>query len=356
MSDVPLPRFVPDPGRPIYGETPRPEWLKVRLVDNDDTRAILDLVKKKHLNTVCQEAQCPNIFECWGRERTATFMLMGDVCTRHCGFCAVTQGTGRPLDPDEPRHVAEAVRELGVRHAVITSVNRDELPDGGAAHFAATIRAVRELNPGVTVEVLIPDFLGNEAALETVLDATPEVLNHNTETVSRLYRRVRPDAVYERSLELLARAAAWRDGRAPGMRVKSGIMVGLGETFDEVLATMRRHPERGHRRPHDRPVPPAARQEAARGALVDARRVRDDARRGAGDGIRRRGVGSPRPLELSRTGGARQRRAGRRNRRPALKDQCYSPSFPIASTGQESIASWHCASSSGVSAALMTYE
>ncbi len=239
MSDLPLPRFVPDPGRPVYGETPRPEWLKVRLVDNDDTRAVLDLVKKKHLNTVCQEAQCPNIFECWGRERTATFMLMGDVCTRHCGFCAVTQGTGRPLDPEEPRHVAEAVRELGVRHAVITSVNRDELSDGGAAHFAATIRAVRGLNPGVTVEVLIPDFLGSEAALETVLDATPEVLNHNTETVPRLYRRVRPDAFYERSLELLARAAACRDARTPGMRVKSGIMVGLGETFDEVLATIR---------------------------------------------------------------------------------------------------------------------
>lgn len=239
MNDVPLPRFVPDPGRPVYGETPRPEWLKVRLVDNDDTRAILDLVRKKHLNTVCQEAQCPNIFECWGREKTATFMLMGDVCTRHCGFCAVTQGVGRPLDPEEPRHVAEAVRELGVRHAVVTSVNRDELPDGGAAHFAATIRAVRTLNPGVTVEVLVPDFLGDEAALGTVLEASPEVLNHNTETVPRLYRRVRPDATYERSLELLARAAAWRDTRAAAMRVKSGIMVGLGETVEEVLDTMR---------------------------------------------------------------------------------------------------------------------
>ncbi len=239
MNGVPLPRFVPDPGRPVYGETPRPEWLKVRLVDNDDTRAILDLVTRKHLNTVCQEAQCPNIFECWGRERTATFMLMGDVCTRRCGFCAVTQGMGRPLDPEEPRHVAEAVRELGVRHAVITSVNRDELVDGGAAHFATTIRAVRELNPGVTVEVLIPDFLGSEPALRTVLSAAPEVLNHNTETVPRLYRRVRPDAVYERSLGLLARAAVWRDQRAPEMRVKSGIMVGLGETLDEVLATMK---------------------------------------------------------------------------------------------------------------------
>lgn len=239
MSEVPLPRFVPNPDRPVYGETPRPDWLKVRLVDNDDTRGILDLVRRKRLNTVCQEAQCPNIFECWGRERTATFMLMGDVCTRHCGFCAVTQGAGRPLDPEEPRHVAEAVKELGVRHAVVTSVNRDELPDGGAAHFAATIREIRGLNAGVTVEVLVPDFLGSESALETVLLAEPEVLNHNTETVPRLYRRVRPDAVYARSLELLGRAAAWRDSRAPAMRVKSGLMVGLGETLDEVLETMR---------------------------------------------------------------------------------------------------------------------
>jgi lipoic acid synthetase len=239
VSETTLPRFVPNPDRPVYGETPRPEWLKVRLFDNDDTRGILDLVRRKHLNTVCQEAQCPNIFECWGRERTATFMLMGDVCTRRCGFCAVTQGTGRPLDPEEPRHVAEAVTELGVRHAVVTSVNRDELADGGAAHFAATIRAVRQANPGVTVEVLVPDFLGSARALETVLEAAPEVLNHNTETVPRLYRRVRPDAVYSRSLELLGRAAAWRDGRAAAMRVKSGIMVGLGETLDEVLGTMR---------------------------------------------------------------------------------------------------------------------
>lgn len=239
MNESSLPRFVPNPERPVYGETPRPEWLKVRLVDNDDTRGILDLVRRKHLNTVCQEAQCPNIFECWGRERTATFMLMGDVCTRRCGFCAVTQGTGRPLDPEEPRHVAEAVRELGVRHAVITSVNRDELADGGATHFAATIREVRRLNPGVTVEVLVPDFLGSARALETVLEAAPEVLNHNTETVPRLYRRVRPDAVYARSLELLGRAAAFRDARTAAMRVKSGIMVGLGETLEEVLDTMR---------------------------------------------------------------------------------------------------------------------
>lgn len=234
-----LPSFVPNPERPRYGETPRPGWLKVRLVDNESYREILELIEKKNLNTVCQEARCPNIFECWGVEKTATFMLMGDVCTRHCGFCAVAQGVGRPLDPEEPRHVAEAVAAMGVAHAVVTSVNRDELPDGGAAHFAAAIREVRSLAPGVTLEVLIPDFLGDEAALRTVLAAHPEVLNHNTETVPRLYRRVRPDAIYARSLVLLARAAAFRDSEAPAMRVKSGIMVGLGETEDEILETLR---------------------------------------------------------------------------------------------------------------------
>jgi lipoyl synthase len=233
-----LPSLPPDSPRPRYGVTPRPEWLKVRAAESDDYREILALVERKSLNTVCQEARCPNIFECWGRERTATFMLMGDVCTRHCGFCAVAQGLGRPLDPDEPRHVAEAVAAMGVRHAVVTSVNRDELPDGGAGHFAATIREIRASNPGVTVEVLIPDFLGSEAALRTVLGERPEVLNHNTETVRRLYRRVRPDAAYDRSLELLARAARFRDGVAAAMKVKSGLMVGLGETRDELKATL----------------------------------------------------------------------------------------------------------------------
>jgi lipoic acid synthetase len=224
--------------RPLYGITPRPVWLKVRITPNEQYREILELVERKSLNTVCQEARCPNIFECWAVEKTATFMLMGDVCTRHCGFCAVTQGAGKPLDSEEPRHVAEAVQALGVAHAVVTSVNRDELPDGGAAHFAATIRAIRRLNPGVTVEVLIPDFLGDESALQVVLAERPEVLNHNTETVERLYRRVRPDAIYARSLQLLGRAAAFRDERAPQMRVKSGIMVGLGETMDEIVKTM----------------------------------------------------------------------------------------------------------------------
>ena len=225
--------------RPLYGITPRPEWLKVRVHDNELSRGIAALVADKHLNTVCQEARCPNLFECWGVDKTATFMLMGDVCTRHCGFCAVTQGAGRPLDPEEPRHVAEAVKTLGVRHAVVTSVNRDELPDGGAAHFAATIREIRALTPGVTVEVLIPDFLGSEAALSAILDEGPEVLNHNTETVERLYKRVRPDALYARSRELLRRAAAWRDDRKTSMKVKSGVMVGLGETREELSKTLR---------------------------------------------------------------------------------------------------------------------
>jgi lipoate synthase len=165
-------------------------------------------------------------------------MLMGDICTRHCGFCAVAKGTPRPLDADEPRHVAEAVRRLGLRHAVITSVNRDDLPDGGAQHFAATIREIRRYNPGCRVEVLIPDFCGNWEALAVVMQARPDVLNHNTETVRALYKRVRPDAIYARSMELLRRAAAYRSPDYPVL-TKSGIMLGLGETREEVLETMR---------------------------------------------------------------------------------------------------------------------
>jgi lipoic acid synthetase len=230
--------------RPLYRITPRPEWLKVRVPAAGSESEIARLVADKSLNTVCQEARCPNLPECWGVERTATFMLMGDVCTRHCGFCAVTQGVGRPLDPEEPRHVAEAVKTLGVAHAVVTSVNRDELLDGGAAHFAATIRAIRALAPGVTVEVLIPDFLGSASALNVVLDEAPEVLNHNVETVPRLYRRVRPDAIYTRSLELLARAAKTREETKErkekiSLKVKSGVMVGLGETREELSSTLR---------------------------------------------------------------------------------------------------------------------
>ena len=215
---------------------PRPDWLKVRIRANGAFERVNDLVKDLSLHTVCQEARCPNIFECWS-EGTATFMILGDICTRHCGFCAVGKGKPGALDPDEPRHVGEAVRQLGVRHAVITSVNRDELCDGGAAHFAQTINWVRQLNPGVRVEVLIPDFCGNEQALTTVLRARPDVLNHNTETVSRLYKRVRPDAKYEQSLELLRRAHVRKQDHP--LLTKSGLMVGLGEDFSELLETFR---------------------------------------------------------------------------------------------------------------------
>ena len=217
---------------------PKPEWLKIRLGDPSNQNKVLSLIEGLNLHTVCQEARCPNIFECWS-DRTATFMLGGDICTRHCGFCAVGKGRPGALDPEEPRHVAEAVQQLDLAHTVITSVNRDDLPDGGAAHWAETVRQVRARNPSCKIEVLIPDFNGDEAALNTVLDAEPDVLNHNTETVARLYRRVRPDAGYEQSLTLLRRAAARRDSERRGMKTKSGIMVGLGETFDEVVELMK---------------------------------------------------------------------------------------------------------------------
>jgi lipoic acid synthetase len=216
---------------------PKPEWLKIRLGDPTNQNHILKLIEGLNLHTVCQEARCPNIFECWS-DRTATFMLGGDICTRHCGFCAVGKGAPVALDPAEPRHVAEAVAQLNLAHTVITSVNRDDLPDGGAAHWAETVRQVRELNPDCKIEVLIPDFNGDESALSTVLDAAPDVLNHNTETIARLYRRVRPDADYQQSLTLLRRAAKRRDREARGMLTKSGIMVGLGETFGEVVELM----------------------------------------------------------------------------------------------------------------------
>lgn len=217
----------------------KPEWLKIRLNMGEDFLEVRRTLNNLDLHTVCQEARCPNIYECWSN-RTATFMIAGDVCTRRCGFCAVSKGEPKPLDPGEPVHVAEAVRKLNLKHAVITGVNRDDKSDGGAAHWAATIRAVRSLNPGCKVEVLIPDFEGNEEALDIVLDAQPDVLNHNTETVPRLYHRVRPYARYrEWTMNLLARSAAARDRDGRGMLTKSGIMVGLGETSEEILATMR---------------------------------------------------------------------------------------------------------------------
>jgi lipoic acid synthetase len=216
----------------------RPEWLKVRLTTTGAFEEVNAMIRRLRLVTVCEEARCPNIHECWAREKTATFMLLGDVCTRHCGFCAVGKGKPGAVDPEEPGRVAEAVAELGLAHAVVTSVNRDDLPDGGASHFAETIRAIRRQSPGCAVEVLIPDFCGDERALATVLEAAPDVLNHNIETVPRLYRRVRPDAIYARSLALLSEADGFRKRAGSAMRTKSGIMAGLGESFAEIVSTL----------------------------------------------------------------------------------------------------------------------
>jgi lipoic acid synthetase len=223
---------------PRASRSERPQWLKVRVDTTGEYEEVRAMMRRLSLVTVCEEARCPNIHECWARERTATFMLMGDVCTRTCGFCAVAQGLPGALDPEEPERVAQAVRELGLSHAVVTSVNRDDLSDGGAAHFVATIRAIRRRVPGCTVEVLIPDFCGNWEALALVLREVPDILNHNLESVGRLYRRVRPQARYERSLELIARADERRRADGTAMKTKSGVMVGLGETMEELRGAL----------------------------------------------------------------------------------------------------------------------
>ena len=216
----------------VPGRDRKPSWLKVDLPTGETYSWLKKMMRSKSLHTVCEEAKCPNIAECWGAG-TATFMVMGDTCTRSCGFCNVKTGKPLPLDPEEPMNVAISVRKMGVRHAVITSVDRDELPDCGAGHFAETIRAVREVNPDTQVEVLIPDFKGNLDALQLVIDAKPDLLNHNTETVPSLYRRVRPQARYEWTLSVL------RESKRQGMRTKTGIILGLGETREELLQTMR---------------------------------------------------------------------------------------------------------------------
>jgi lipoic acid synthetase len=209
----------------------RPEWLKIKIPAGEEYARLKNLITGHNLHTVCEEARCPNMSECWN-SGTATFMILGDVCTRSCGFCNVK--TGRPtwLDKEEPARVADAIRIMGVKHAVITSVNRDELPDGGAEIFAETIRQARVVNPNITIEVLIPDFQGEKWALDIVLNEKPDILNHNTETVPRLYRRVRPQAKYERSLQVI------RWARDAGFTTKSGLMVGLGETPEEVVHVM----------------------------------------------------------------------------------------------------------------------
>ena len=224
--------------RPPVLPSARPDWLKIRLPAPEGVAEVESLMREQKLVTVCEEARCPNLHECWGVHRTATFMLMGAICTRHCGFCNVGKGRPGELDGGEPQRVAEAVARLALKFAVVTSVNRDDLPDGGSVHFAETIRWIRALSPRCGVEVLIPDFGGSATALLTVLEARPDVMNHNVETVPHLYRRVRPDADYAQSQEVLQRTADWRDENAPAMRVKSGIMVGLGETPEQVLELM----------------------------------------------------------------------------------------------------------------------
>ena len=210
-----------------------PPWLRVKLPDGESYGCTEGLIDDLNLNTVCQSAKCPNKWECFSHN-VATFLIMGRVCTRTCVFCNIAPGQVAPIEPDEPSRVAEAARRLNLKHCVVTSVTRDDLPDGGAAHFAATVNVVRDASPGCTVEVLIPDFQGDEAALMTVLDARPDVLNHNLETVPRLYDAIRPQADYRQSLELLTRAKRL----APTTPAKSGLMVGLGETDDEILSVL----------------------------------------------------------------------------------------------------------------------
>ncbi len=212
---------------------PKPEWLKVRAPGSANYVKLKGMMRELGLHTVCEEAHCPNIGECW-HHGTATFMILGDVCTRACAYCNVTHGAPLPLDPHEPAKVASAVAAMQLQYVVITSVDRDDLADGGSEGFAATIRAIRAASPSTRVEVLIPDFQGREDQLRTVLDARPDILNHNIETVPRLYRTARPGGKYPRALELLERSLAI----APDIPTKSGLMVGLGEEWDEVLRTI----------------------------------------------------------------------------------------------------------------------
>jgi lipoic acid synthetase len=225
-------------GRPVRSApaaaAPKPAWLKVRAPGSPHYLRLRGLMRDLNLHTVCEEARCPNIGECW-HHGTATFMILGDRCTRSCGYCNVLHGTPVALDPDEADKLARAVDAMSLAYVVVTSVDRDDLPDFGAGVFAATIRAIKARRPACRVEVLIPDFQGSETALQTVLDAKPDVMNHNTETVPRLYRMARPGGRYARALELLDRARR----RAPEIPTKTGLMVGLGETWDEIVDVLR---------------------------------------------------------------------------------------------------------------------
>ncbi|HLS66166.1 MAG TPA: lipoyl synthase [Pseudogracilibacillus sp.] len=212
----------------------KPDWLKIKINTSESYKGLKKLMREKNLNTVCEEARCPNLHECWSERKTATFMILGDICTRGCRFCAVTTGRPTELDWDEPERVAESVKIMGLKHVVITAVARDDLNDGGAAVFAETIRQVRKQNPGTTIEVLPSDMKGDYESLRTLMDAGPDIFNHNIETVRRLTKRVRAIATYDRSLQLLKRVKEI----APNTPTKSSIMVGLGETKEEILEAM----------------------------------------------------------------------------------------------------------------------
>jgi lipoic acid synthetase len=225
---------------PTVPRQPRPDWLKIRLATPEQYHEVRRLVDKLDLNTVCAEARCPNIYECWGEHGTATFMILGEICTRRCGFCAVTTGRPNPgVDEAEPEHVAQAVETMGLKHAVITSVDRDDLRDGGARHWANVIEAIHRRNPGTAVEVLTPDFRGVDGALDVVLAAKPEIFSHNVETVERMYRKARPGSRYRRTLDLLTDASERRENGDFEGRVKTGIMLGIGETVEEIHQVLR---------------------------------------------------------------------------------------------------------------------
>jgi lipoic acid synthetase len=244
----------------MLAERRLPPWFKVKFPGGEKYLRLKALMREQGLHTICEEARCPNIGECW-EYGTATFMILGEICTRRCAYCNVTTGRPKPVDLAEPLRVAEAAKAMGLRYAVVTSPNRDDLPDGGAALFAATITEIRRQNPGCKVEVLIPDFMGAEGDLLTVLDAAPDVLNHNIETVASLFKRVRPKGAYDRSIQLLANVKRHR----PAMTSKSGIILGMGESDDEVLETMADLREAGcdiltlgqYLRPSERHIPVA---------------------------------------------------------------------------------------------------
>ena len=229
MSFIPLDQLR---SSPAISRPRLPAWFKVQAKTGPDYLDIKQTMDRLKLHTICEEARCPNRWECWNA-RTATFLILGDICTRRCHYCSVETGRPAAIDYEEPGRVATAIQALGLRHAVITSVNRDELEDGGAAIFADTIRRTRQLSPGCTIEILIPDFEGNEAALAAVCTEMPEILNHNIETVRRLFPTIRPQGKYQRSIELLRKAKEW------GMRTKSGLILGMGETMDEAREVMR---------------------------------------------------------------------------------------------------------------------